>query len=425
MDIKNLYRAYLDSTGVNTDTRKITKGNIFFALKGENFNGNAFAEKAVKNGATLAVIDEPEYLADNCILVDNTLVCLQELARYHRAQLKIPVIGLTGSNGKTTTKELMYAVLAKRFNAIATNGNLNNHIGVPLTILSISQEHEIAIVEMGANHQKEIEFLCTISQPDLGYITNYGKAHLEGFGGVEGVIKGKSELYDYLSNNNKKALINSDDPLQIEKSGGIAQKIFFGTEEPSPYCFELGPTDDNGYLSIRFNDHLIKTQLTGDYNFSNVCSAISLGIYFRVPVDDIIAAIKGYQPHNNRSELKKTPNNTLFLDMYNANPSSLEAALTDFDKLKSPSKWIIIGDMFEMGPYEREEHQRIADLIETMNFEKKILVGQAFSKSESKADKFQSTDNLLEWLRNNKPKGKTIFIKGSRGMKLERATEYI
>jgi len=425
MDIADLYSHYLTSTGVNTDTRLLEKGNLFFALKGDNFNGNAFAEKALEAGASLAIIDDPDYLSENCILVDDVLSTLQELARHHRAKLKIPIIGLTGSNGKTTTKELILAVLKKKYNAVATKGNLNNHIGVPLTILSITDKHEIGIVEMGANHQKEIEFLSSISQPDIGYITNYGKAHLEGFGGVEGVIKGKSELYDYLREHSKIALINCDDKLQVEKSKGINRKILFGSNTGGAYSYKLETLEEDGYLSLSYGSQLIKTKLTGQYNFSNICAAITLGTYFNVPKENIKAAIEEYEPSNNRSQSKQTENNRLILDLYNSNPSSLEAALDNFNSLNSGSKWVIIGDMFEMGEYEAQEHQRLADIAASMDFDKTILVGKAFGKTNSDATKFETTDALINWLKAEKPSQKTILIKGSRGMRLERAIELL
>ncbi len=424
MDIADLYQRFLSSTGISTDTREI-RGDLFFALKGGHFNGNTFAQKAIEKGVKLAVVDEEEYTSENCFLVWDTLATLQELAWYHRSQLAIPVLALTGSNGKTTTKELIQAVLSKKYKAIATKGNLNNHIGVPLTILSITKEHEIAIVEMGANHLKEIELLCAISQPDVGYITNFGKTHLEGFGGIEGVIKGKSELYDFLRLNAKKALINTNDFVQMEQSKEITNRIFFGSDSRSSYAFELIPNKCSGLLALKYKNHYIKTQLIGEYNFSNVCAAISLGLYYKIPLKEIINAVEEYLPKDNRSQFKETASNKLILDSYNANPSSMEAALKSFDKYKATSKWVILGDMFEMGAYYEEEHKKIFKMALTMDFEKIILVGKAFNKTKNRAIKFRTTKELIKWLKNNKPTKKTILIKGSRGMKLEQAAELL
>lgn len=427
MTIPEIYQLYLASSGVCTDTRNIAEGNIFFALKGDNFNANEFADQALSAGASYAVIDNPDFAGDRKILVEDVLTSLQDLARHHRRQLKIPVISLTGSNGKTTSKELMAAVLSRKFRTASTKGNLNNHIGVPLSLLSVTAEHEMAIIEMGANHQKEIEFLSSISEPDYGYITNYGKAHLEGFGGVEGVIKGKSELYDFLrAHPGRKVFLNLDDPLQIEKSQGIPA-VSFGKNPDADYV--VTPAKSAGTtLSVRFSGIEIHSQLTGDYNFSNIAAAICIGSHFGVSVEEIKRGIEAYTPANNRSQLSKTERNSLVIDSYNANPSSVEAALKNFSGFPEPRKWVLLGDMFEMGDWSESEHQAIADLAQELGFEKVLLTGSEFSKCKVTSQavlKFASTDDLLAYLEDEQPTGKTVLIKGSRGMKMERAIPFL
>lgn len=421
---EQLYQQYLSSAGVCTDTRQIAEGTLFFALKGENFDANQFAQQALNAGAFKAVIDNPEFESADTLLVENVLESLQELARHHRQQLKIPVIGLTGSNGKTTSKELMAAVLAKKYNTAFTKGNLNNHIGVPLTLLSITKEHEIAIIEMGANHQKEIQFLCSICQPDYGYITNFGKAHLEGFGGIEGVIKGKSELYDFLRENGRKAFVNADDPKQIAQSKGIEQ-ITFGESSEADYQLKLVDKPGAETVLIGFDGLTAVSQLTGKYNFSNLGAAVAVGKHFGVSDQDIQNALQSYLPQNNRSQINKTERNKLVIDTYNANPSSTEAALLNFTAFPETQKWVILGDMFEMGEYSEEEHQRIAMLALSYDFEKVILVGEEYSRCplQSKASliRFKTTDELLKFLEEQKTEGKLVLLKGSRGMKLEQA----
>lgn len=420
--ISDLYQLYLKYPVVCTDTRAITKGCLFFALKGDNFNGNLFAKEALKKGAAYAIIDEKTFEEAQCILVDDALRSLQNLAKYHREQLRVPVIGMTGSNGKTTTKELMQAALSAKYNTQATKGNLNNHIGVPLTLLSILPEHEIAIVEMGANHQKEIEFLSSIAQPNIGYITNYGKAHMEGFGGVEGIIKGKSELYEYLRLQNKKALINILDEKQIEKSNGINQ-ITFG-DDSADYSFSEHSENTQNLVGLVYKDETIQTQLTGNYNYPNLCAAVALALYFEVPFKALKSKLESYAPSNNRSQLKTTEKNTLVLDAYNANPSSMAAAIDNFHSLKAANKWVIMGDMFEIGETTLEEHTAILELALVKNFDKVLAIGSAFHKAgerftASNLNTFQTTGELLHWLKSDTIQDKTILIKGSRGMKLE------
>lgn len=422
MTISKLYELYQAAGEVSTDTRRINEGAIFFALKGENFNANQFADEALKKGAAYAVIDDPEYQGDRKILVADVLQCLQELALHHRRQLTIPVISLTGSNGKTTSKELMAAVLAKKYNTAFTKGNLNNHIGVPLSLLAVKEKHEMAIIEMGANHQREIAFLSSLSEPDYGYITNYGKAHLEGFGGVQGIIKGKSELYDFLRTRpGSKVFLNLDDPLQIEKSAGIPA-ISFGHRAKADYTVQL-IDDDRPQIAVRFEGENIQSQLTGKYNYSNLAVAICVGKHFGVSTADIKAAIEAYAPSNNRSQLAKTERNQLVVDSYNANPSSIEAALKNFAGFKAGAKWVLLGDMFEMGQWAAEEHQKIADLAQKLDFEKVILTGEEFSRCHVGPNvlQFATTQDLCQYLENEPPTGKTILIKGSRGMTMEKA----
>ncbi|MDR3273191.1 MAG: UDP-N-acetylmuramoyl-tripeptide--D-alanyl-D-alanine ligase [Flavobacteriaceae bacterium] len=424
MTIEELYSLYLQAEKINTDTRTIVKGDLFFALKGEHFNGNEFAEQAVKNGALAAIVDEKEFEnpEKGIFWVENTLFALQNLARYHRQKLSIPVIALTGSNGKTTSKELMSSVLKQKFNVLYTQGNFNNHIGVPLTLLSIKPEHEIAIVEMGANHQKEIELLTGIAQPNIGYITNFGKAHLEGFGGAEGVIKGKSELYTYLRKFHQSALVNEDDSKQIELTHDI-QTISFGTKS-GMYQFSLAENENNR-VNFTFGNVLIHSQLTGNYNFANLCAASALGFHFGLTVEQIKQGIESYEPHNQRSQIVKKENKTLVLDTYNANPSSMEASLSNFADFQG-SKTVILGDMFELGEESLGEHQKIADLAENLHFDFIYLLGERFYQTENHADniqKFCTTDEMKKYLQEYKIQTNNVLMKGSRGMALEKLFE--
>ncbi|MDR1876748.1 MAG: UDP-N-acetylmuramoyl-tripeptide--D-alanyl-D-alanine ligase [Flavobacteriaceae bacterium] len=425
MTIQELYYLYIQSTGVATDTRKIADGSLFFALKGDNFNGNLFAKDAIKSGASAAIVDEEEFSdpENRIFYLENALLSLQSLARYHRSQLTIPVIGLTGSNGKTTTKELIASVLKEKFTVLYTQGNLNNHIGVPLTILSIKPEHEIAIIEMGANHLKEIELLTEISQPDIGYITNFGKAHLEGFGGEEGVIKGKSELYDFLRKSNRIALINTDDPKQTELASDI-KKISFGTG--GNYHFSLLENPDHR-ISIEYNGMVINSLLTGNYNFSNICAAASLGLYYGLTPEQVKQGIENYLPQNQRSQIVEKNGIVLVLDTYNANPTSMEASLKNFSSFEG-SKTIIIGDMFELGKDSAQEHQKIAELAEISGFDSIYLLGENFFSTVTHASniqKFHSTKEMEHYLKDHKISTKNILLKGSRGMALEKLIDYL
>lgn len=421
MEIQELYQLYLTNPLIDTDTRNIRSKSIFFALKGEQFNGNKFAEEAIQKGASFAVVDENHFPNNlNIILVNDVLKTLQELANYHRNQLKIPIFSLTGSNGKTTTKELINAVLSKKFNTIATQGNLNNHIGVPLTLLSLTFETEIGIVEMGANHQKEIEFLCSIAEPNYGYITNFGKAHLEGFGGVEGVIKGKSELYDFIKKINGLVFFNSNDELQLQKTMDMKRVSF----EVGNGSIELVKADP--FVIIKYNDKEIQSQLIGSYNVNNIAAAITIGEFFKVPEEAIIDAIENYVPSNNRSQLMKLKSNTIFMDAYNANPSSMKVALENFSQIKEESKVVILGDMFELGDESLKEHQAIADLLQHLNFENAFLIGAHFHNVNTKyAKQFKSFDDFKNNFDTSKINNSTILIKGSRGMALERVLDLL
>lgn len=421
MNIPELYARYKESYLVCTDTRKILPNSIFFALKGANFNGNAYAEEALEKGAQYAVVDEEDYQTDERIfLVDDVLKSLQGLARYHREQLGIPILSLTGSNGKTTTKELINAVLSQKFNTVATQGNLNNHIGVPLTLLSMTPATEFGIVEMGANHQREIAILCSIALPDYGYITNFGKAHLEGFGGIEGVIKGKSELYDHLGSLKKHVFVNNQDPLQLEKSEGIAQTRFGDQQADVSIAFDSA----NPNVKLVYKGVTIHSQLMGVYNFNNLAAAVAIGDYFKIAPQKIKQAIESYIPTNNRSQRIEKGSNIIILDAYNANPSSMQVALENLEQMPAEHKMAILGDMFELGETADQEHQSIADLAAELKIREIHLVGAYFAKvNASRAVVHPSFGDLKDYLSKQQPKGYTILIKASRGMALERLLE--
>ena len=418
MQIQKLYTLFQKHPEICTDTRKIVNGSIFFALKGENFNGNIFAEKAIANGCAFAIINEKEFaLNDKFILVEDVLQCLQELAKYHREQLTIPVIAITGSNGKTTSKELISAVLSKELNVTATKGNLNNHIGVPLTLLSIKQKDEIAIIEMGANHEGEIAFLCDLAQPTFGVITNIGKAHLEGFGNFEGVIKAKSELYNYIQKNVSILFVNSEAELLIELANNI-RKITYG--KSGDYIGSI--SESTPFISVAFQDEEIKSKLIGDYQFYNIMLAICIGKNFGVSINNIKTAIENYTPTNNRSQIIETKNNTLILDSYNANPSSMSAMLHSFAKQHYDNKLCILGDMLEMGETSLKEHQEIIDLVNELKLEC-IFIGKEFSKVKENA--YTNTDEFSKYLEKNSINNNTILLKGSRGIALEKLVDLL
>lgn len=436
MTTEELYKLFLQHPVISTDTRKITQGCLFFALKGDNFDANTFAGQAIETGAAYAVIDDAAYkVNDRCILVDDVLLALQDLARHHRRQFDIPVIGLTGTNGKTTTKELINAVLSQQFNTLATQGNLNNHIGVPLTILSLNSSHQMAVIEMGANHQKEIALLCTISQPTHGLITNIGKAHLEGFGGVEGIKIGKGELYDYLSQAGGTAFVNGDDQvlMAMKEARHLEQVVFYGENNPanavtgkiienSPLLTLAWTNTDDG------ETYQVKTQLTGTYNLNNILAAICIGAYFKLSPTAINKGIETYQPQNNRSQVKQTATNTLICDYYNANPSSMMVAIDNIAHLKADHKVLILGDMFELGDESAAEHEAVIKKALETAVDERIFIGKAFGSLEDKArniktstTRFYTTaEEAIIGLTAAPVTNATILIKGSRGMALER-----
>jgi UDP-N-acetylmuramoyl-tripeptide--D-alanyl-D-alanine ligase len=417
MKIEELYKYYKQHFLVDTDSRSIRKNTIFFALKGPNFNGNAFAEKALDAGAIYSIVEEPKYVTKpNILLVENVLQTLQKLANYHRKQLNIPIIGLTGSNGKTTTKELLHPVLSKKYKTVATVGNLNNHIGVPLTLLSMNAETEIGIVEMGANHQKEIELLSHLCAPNFGYITNFGKAHLEGFGGVEGVIKGKSELYTYLKNEGGIAIVNPNDKIQLEKTNEI-KRIFF---EEKLILKKATP-----FVAVDYKGTTIESELIGTYNFANICAAITFGHYFGIESTDIKDALESYVPSNNRSQIIKKGTHTILLDAYNANPTSMKAAIDSFKLMEGKNKVLILGDMFELGKHELEEHQKIAALTLSANFKTVFFIGKLFHRITTDYQQFKEFNDFKNHLKTQNLSNCTILIKGSRGMQLEKVLELL
>lgn len=429
---EELYQHFQKNPAVSTDTRNIIPGSIFFALKGDNFNANEFALQAIEKGAAFAVIDEEKFLLSNkCLLVNDVLLALQDLARHHRKQLNIPIIGLTGSNGKTTSKELINAVLAERYQTFATHGNLNNHIGVPLSILSIRNGVEIAVIEMGANHQKEIELLCSIAQPTHGIITNVGMAHLDGFGGFEGVKKGKAELYAFLKQSNGYTFINRDNDFLLEMSAnaGLTKLIYYGTENSNTIKGKLVSSDP--YIKVSWtnhdNDSSVKTQLTGSYNFENILAAICIGDFFDMSQEEINRGLASYQPKNNRSQLTKTENNTVICDFYNANPSSMTAAIHNISMLQADHKLAILGDMFELGPESAAQHALIAKQATESNLNKVILIGKHFFafKDEYNAIYFETPVEAATYLQQHPFKNNLILLKGSRGMKLENLLQYL
>ena len=430
ISINDLYTLFIScNQKITTDTRKIEKGSIFFALKGDNFDANEFAISAIEQGCLYAVVDQPNFAnGTSILLVEDVLDTLQNLAKMHRSHLKIPVIGITGSNGKTTNKELIHAVLSKKFNTYATKGNLNNHIGVPLTVLKIHKEHEIAIVEMGANHQGEIAMLSDICDPDFGLITNIGKAHLEGFGGEEGIKIGKSELYKYIEKKNGKIFINGNDPVLIELSRSI-DKVYFGENNTFDIYGELA--NNSEFVELKWNTTgnaldnmpLIRTHLFGHYNFVNVICAICIGNYFGVEKHLINEAISNYLPEMNRSQVKKTSTNTLILDAYNANPSSMMLAIKHFVRQPFPNKFVVLGDMFELGDYSYQEHKLILDELCSHPEVKCLLVGTHFNQFKNDYLGFSFCENInlaQNFIENNKIAEFTILIKGSRGIALEK-----
>lgn len=427
MEIAELYKCFMECGKVTTDSRNCPEGSMFIALKGETFNGNAFAAQALKQGCRYAVIDESEYAGEGTILVDNCLQALQQLANYHRRQLKTPVIGITGTNGKTTTKELISTVLSRKFNTLYTEGNFNNHIGVPLTLLRLTKEHEMAVVEMGANHPGEIKTLVHIAEPDYGIITNVGKAHLQGFGSFEGVIRTKGELYDFLrAKGGATIFIQNENPYL----NGIAEGLTCVRYGQTAGLYVSGELIScSPFLSFRWTaegvSHEVNTHLIGSYNLDNMLAAAAIGRYFGVSDDDISSALASYLPHNNRSQLKETADNKLIVDAYNANPTSMMAALKNFRQIEAPHKMVILGDMKELGEASREEHQKVVDYLKECGFDRVVLVGPEFAAAIHSYQTFQHVDEVLADIRIHKPQGYYILIKGSNSMKLSQLPEYL
>lgn len=432
MEIASLYHIFQQHPFVTTDSRNCPEGSIFFALKGASFNGNAFAEQALKIGCAYAVIDEPVYndeTDERLILVDDSLKTLQQLANYHRRQLGTRMIGVTGTNGKTTTKELISSVLSKKYNVLYTQGNLNNHIGVPLTLLRLTADHDIAVVEMGANHPGEINFLAHIAEPDYGVITNVGKAHLEGFGSFEGVIRAKGELYDYLRTKPEGIVfIHHDNPYLNRMAQGL-NLIRYGKPDRQVVLSANGEVVECApYLSFRWRAgnlkwHEVHTQLIGAYNLDNMLAAAAIGLYFGVPISHIDEALAGYVPQNNRSQWKNTAMNHLIVDAYNANPTSMMAALTNFRDMRVVPKMVILGDMKELGTRSLEEHQKVVDFLQASSFEKVWLVGEQFADTRSSFRTFSDVEEVKSAIFQHVPIGFFILIKGSNSMKLSQLSE--
>lgn len=428
-NIDELYIAYIKNRKVSTDTREIGQGDVFIALKGANFNGNQFAEKALQAGASVAFIDEVEYQKDSrYVVVEDTLTFLQEIAHYHRQQLHIPIIGITGTNGKTTTKELCHIALSCKYNVWATKGNLNNHIGVPLSLLSMDEHTEIGIIEMGANHPGEIRELCEIADPDYGLITNVGEAHLEGFGSYENIIQTKNELYEHVTKKGGKLFVCADDTLLMELSKG-AERVTYGTsgafikgeiKQRIPYLVYS--------LKTLKGDLYIKTHLTGGYNFANAMAASCVGLFFNVPVEDIQKSIEKYQPSNLRSQLMQTDKNVVIMDAYNANPSSMKAAITNFADFNYANKAVVLGEMLELGNESERFHHEIAALVNSYEFKKVFLIGKNFEfyrNSSKNICYFASTSDLINYLKEDPIASYYVFVKGSRGNRLEHIVEYL
>lgn len=433
-EIKELYSHYLKNPSISTDSRNIKPGDIFFALKGENFDGNEFVFKALELGASLVVCDNEEIIQRNNLLNErnnllnqrkkiffcrNSLLTLQALAIYHRKQLSTTIIGISGTNGKTTTKELIQAVLSTKFKTLATKGNLNNHIGVPLTLLSIPLSTEIAIVEMGANHVGEIEFLSNIAQPDMAILTNIGTAHIEGFGSRENIIKTKKELFEFVKNNScekSHLFINADDEVLREEN--YSKKTTYSLHSLSDVTAKV--KSENGYAQIIFNDIVISSNLVGVYNAHNILAALTIGLHFGVEVEKIKQAIENYIPSNNRSQVLKTENNTLILDCYNANPSSCKAAIESFANTEAKNKIVFMGAMKELGEVSKQEHQNISELIQSKNFDRVVLIGEEYKDVASKGiEWFATSEELKTYLIENKISSSIILIKGSRSTKME------
>jgi len=412
MDIKEIYDLFKKHPTICTDTREIIKGSIFISLKGEKFNGNKYALKAIQEGCSYAIIDEKEYdINHNTVLVHNALKTLQDLATYHRNQLNIPLIGITGTNGKTTSKELIKTILSSELNCYATEGNLNNHIGVPLSILKINKQHKIAVIEMGANHQKEIDFLCNIAQPTYGIITNVGSAHLEGFGSTQAIIDTKKELYEFINCSKGHLFVNADDELLLSLSNGIMQTTYGKSGDVTGLITDITPL-----ISIKYNNKIIKSHLIGEFQFSNILLAICIGNYFNISNQNISKSIENYIPTNNRSQIVETKKNTLILDAYNANPSSMKAMLNSFSNQKYKNKLCILGDMLELGEESKKEHLNIIKLTNELKLDC-LFVGEIFHNLTKNS--FKDKIDLVKYIQKKNIQKKMILLKGSRKISLE------
>ena len=429
MTLEDIYLIYKQFPIITTDSRNCPHNSIFIALKGENFNGNRFAQAALDKGCAYAVVDEVEFAGnERIILVENTLETLQDLARLHRQKLNTPIIGITGSNGKTTTKELIYNVLKQKYNVLYTQGNLNNHIGVPLTLLSLTEEHKMAVIEMGANHPGEIKILSEIALPNYGIITNVGKAHLEGFGSFENIIKTKGELYDYIRATGGTIFINAENPYLMKISNSLNKVKYSLTKKE----FVTGHIENNSpTLALSWtkeNDeqtYYVKSNLIGTYNAENIMAAICIGTYFDIEPKKINEALENYVPQNNRSQLTKTEHNTLIIDSYNANPTSMEAAIRNFEEMKVEGKILILGDMYELGEDSQKEHQKIVHLLEKCRFDYVFLIGKNFAATYTYFYTFADMESFKTYLQENEFVDFHILIKGSRGMKMEQIIEFL
>ena len=427
MSIIDLYDLFIHNPQITTDSRNCPKGSIFFALKGDKFDGNQYAGKALASGCVYAVIDNPDYyIGERTILVDNVLKTLQQLAHHHRKVLGLPIIGITGTNGKTTTKELLAAVLSTKFNLLYTEGNFNNHIGVPLTLLRLTHDHEMAVIEMGASHPGDIKELVDIVHPNYGIITNVGRAHLEGFGSFEGVIRTKGELYDYIRRSKGKIFIKKENEYLQSIAKGIEQ-ITYGNGDDAFASGQVVSCDP--FLVFNWKQqgklHTVETHMIGSYNLDNVLAAVAVGRCFKIPAERISRAIAAYEPTNNRSQFKKTENNELIIDAYNANPSSMKVALDNFITMPVQPKAIILGDMRELGPTSDELHAEVVEQIKKGQFDKVFLCGEHFSKVGKEFSPFATTEAMTEELRRQPLKGYHILIKGSHSMGLEKLADIL